>query len=72
MSKRTITIKITVDLESQVAKQWGSKEDYFDTEISEVMQSIEPFIKRGESKSQSQFGTTKDGSQYSFNIKKHK
>lgn len=70
--ERVVKIEIVVDLDNPKAQQWMRIEDFFEEEVTEVLDKVSPFAQRGYSKYQTEQGTTKDGSKFKLTIRKRK
>ena len=70
--KKTVTIKIEVDLESQASKEWVNVNEYFDNEVDDVLGKLSAIQKRRFSKYISEEGQTGSGTEFSIVVKKTK
>lgn len=69
---RTVKIDIVVDLENPEVKKWANSTDFFEEEVTEVLEKVRPFAQRGYSKYQSEKGTTEAGSKFELVVSKRK
>ena len=68
--KKTVSIKIEVDLESKASKEWTNPQHYFESEVDDVLDKLSSIRKREYSKYSSEQGTTENGSKFKIVVKK--
>lgn len=68
--KKTVTIKIEVDLESTTAKIWESSNDYFLDEVDTILGKLSSITQREYSRYSSEEGKTDAGSKFKIVVKK--
>lgn len=68
--KKTVTIKIEVDLNSKPANQWVNKNDYFINEVDNVLERLSSITKRDKSRYSSEEGKTENDTNFKIVVKK--
>lgn len=70
--KKIVTLTIEVDLDSPECKQWEKKNDFFESEVDNVLDTLSSILQRDKSKYSSEEGETEDGSKFKIVVKKEK
>lgn len=70
--KKIVTVRIEVDLESETSNTWENKNEYFENEVDEVMETLTSISRRRASKYSSEEGKTEGGSKFKVVVKKEK
>lgn len=70
--KKTVTIKIEVDLDSEASRQWAKPNEFFIDEIDTVLEKLSSIRTREYSRYSSEEGQTEFGSKFKIAVKKIK
>jgi hypothetical protein len=68
--KKTVTIKIEVDLDTDACKEWAKPNDFFIDQVDTVLEKLSSIRSREYSRYASEEGTTDAGSKFKIEVKK--